>query len=215
MSGVLGSDELVGSDTLIGLDGVVDEVVPAVAHDPPDPRLGKDLTLTPDGDLAVTHAGSLQLSEGLSNCGQAIMLWTRTHRGALPLHADYGSDLATLLGGKQDDAHLALATATSDGRRLVENDRRFVAFAPTLVSTDGPDLIVAASADVGTGDTITVFDLSNVRPDELNLQPGDDLLPLAENDPGLLTALQETGDDLDGPAELEDLLDPYQGDGPA
>jgi len=89
-----------------------------------DERQAKvDLFMTDDRDLNFTSSGDLQLSYGLQNAAQAIVIKMEVERGTLPRHPNFG--LVNVKGELTNNISGLQAMLSRSITQQVENDPRF------------------------------------------------------------------------------------------
>jgi hypothetical protein len=89
-----------------------------------DERRAKvDLYLTEDRDLNFTSSGDLQLSYGLQNAAQAIVLKLEVERGTIPRHPNFG--LISIQGKPATNPSSLRSALSSSITQQVESDPRF------------------------------------------------------------------------------------------
>ena len=89
-----------------------------------DERRAKvDLFMTDDRDLNFTSSGDLQLSYGLQNAAQAIVIKMEIERGTLHRHPDFG--LVSMQGKLTNNISSIRAALSSSITQQIESDPRF------------------------------------------------------------------------------------------
>lgn len=132
---------------------------------PPTDPYGVDVALDATGDLRVTPSGSLALVGGPDNMAQAVFMRLETPQGDLPLHPEYGSQLARrAIGAKMQPGGLA-AQLNSELQTLLATDPRFVT--AQVVQVQQP-------AQPGAQDTIQLgVQATLVGGEQLTVNPSD------------------------------------------
>lgn len=126
----------------------------------------------PDGDLIVTSAGELGAVAGVFNCAQAVFLRFKTTPGEVPLHPDFGSNIAGSLVGSKLNVGAVATQANQDLQQIIAEDPRFTAAQVVITqqpaSVNYPDSVaLGIQATLVGGQQLTLLDVTDPAPSDV------------------------------------------------